>query len=338
MKRFLITSVVLLATISLVFAIFQMPMWPSLQLTAQGAFGDRFGITRTLVKTIPLLTAGLGMVIAWRAGAYNIGGEGQFIIGSVAGAWMAKTMMSLGSVGAAASYAVLAVCVLGGAMYAALAGWISFRRGLSPVIVTILLNFVASQVLDYAVRGPLQEDTHAVPLTQTLPQSMMLARFDPQLDLHSGIYITIAAMLAAQVFLFRTRKGFQIRLVGASPQAARSAGLNEVRLKLLAMALSGGLCGLAGGLEYLGLAGQIGVSSSQNWGFLAIPVAVLGGLTPLGCGLSALFFGSLFAGSQQLARFSNSGSTLIYVMQGLAVLAFVMIEARNKRLEPAGEV
>jgi simple sugar transport system permease protein len=323
--------VVLIGTL----AAFGLPVGPSLELIGQGAFGDKFGIARSAVKATPLLLTGLGIVVAWRARMYNIGGEGQFLVGALFGAAIAKA--SVGSVPPAlCNVAILAGSVIGGSLWAMLAGWLFVRRGVDVVISTILLNFIALEGLSWAVSGPLQERKRQLPLTEALPDSVMLQRFDRQTDLHSGVVIALLATVLVYVFLFRTKAGFRLRVVGDNDRVARVNGIDPDRVRIMAMALSGALCGLAGGVEYLGLAGQLSTKFSQNWGFLAIPVALLGALHPLALILSAGYFGALFAGSENLARFTPAGSTLVYVIQAAAVLGFVALRSwRAPKAVPA---
>lgn len=313
----------LLLALILTFVIFGAPVAKSLQLVAEGAFGSNAGVARTLVKATPLLICGLGMTLAWRAGVYNIGGEGQFIIGGLAGAWLAANFIAAPP--ALLNLAILAASVAGGALYGGLAGWLQVSRGVQAVVSTILLNFVAIQLLAWATNGPLRDVPRGLPLTVQLPDAAMLMRFDPQTDLHAGVFVALGAACALYVWLYYTRAGFRLRLVGESPRAARSAWIDPGRWQVAGMLLSGGLCGLAGGVEYTGTLGSLGASFPQGWGFLAIPVALLGGLHPLGVILSSLYFGALLAGSENLARFTPAGATMIYVIQGLAVLGFVCL-------------
>lgn len=304
---------------------FGLPVGDSLRLIFDGAFGSAAGLSRTLVKMTPLLMTGLGMVIAWRAGMYNIGGEGQFVVGGLCGAVVFHLAPEMPP--ALMNLAILVATMVGGAAYAGVAGWLQVKRGVQVVISTILLNFVALQLLDWAVSGPLQEAKRQLPLTQALPNEAMLQRFSRQTDLHSGVILAVLVALAVFGYLFWTRSGFRLRLTGANPRAARAAGHSPDAIRMRAMLLSGALCGLAGGIEYTGISGQLGMGFAQNWGFLAIPVALLGALHPLGVIGSSLYFGALFAGTENLARFTKAGSTIVYVIQAVAVLGFVGLAA-----------
>lgn len=328
-----VASVVGLALVLvLTLVVFRLPVIESLKLIEQGAVGDKFGWSRTVVKTIPLLLTGLGMVVAWRGGMYNIGGEGQFVVGGLLGCLFAKFAMRATTFPPGITVlGILLACAVGGAAWALLAGWLYVRRGVEVVIGTILLNFVALQLLGWAVSGPLQEAKGQVPLSDLLPDRLMLPRFDRQTDLHGGLVVAILMVVLVWAFLYYTRLGFQLRVVGDNARVARANRIDGARTQLLAMAVSGALCGLAGGVEYTGVAGQLGNGFSQNWGFLGIPVALLGGLHPLATAASALYFGALFAGSENLARFTPAGTTLIYIIQAAAVLGFVGVRALLER-------
>jgi simple sugar transport system permease protein len=323
-------AVGLLLVLLLTLLIFKLPIGESLRLLGTGAFGDKFALSRTAVKATPLLLTGLGVLIAWRAGMYNIGGEGQFVMGGLFGAVVAKLMIH-GDAGLGLTAVILAAGIVGGAAWAWLAGWLYARRGVEVVISTILLNFVALELLDWAVNGPLKEREGGLPLSDALPDGVMLHKFDPQMDLHIGVFIALAAAFAIHIFLSRTKWGFKLRLVGSNPTAARANRIDAKGAQIGAMVLSGALCGLAGGVEYVGIAGQVGKSFSQGWGFLAIPVALLGALHPGFTVLSAIYFGALFAGSENMARYTSAGTTLIYVIQAAAVLGLVALQAWSQR-------
>lgn len=308
---------------------FGLPVGASLRLLLEGAFGDKAGLATTLVTATPLLIAGLGITVAWRSGMYNIGGEGQYLMGALAGAFIAKSGSGLPP--QALNILILAVGIVGGAIYAGFAGWLQVSRGVQVVISTILLNFIALEVLGYAITGPLQETRRQLFQTEPLPNDVMLMRFDPQTELHSGIFIALLACVGVYVLLFSTRLGFQLRIVGANPRAARAARMNEGGLQITAMCISGGLCGLAGAVQYTGIQQQLSRGFAEGWGFLAIPVALLGALHPFGVLLSALYFGALFAGAKNLERFTPGASAMVYVIQALAVLALVALQSAATR-------
>jgi simple sugar transport system permease protein len=319
----------LVLALVLTLSTFGLPLGESLSKIWDGAFGSQAGIARTLVKSTPLLLTGLGIVIAWRAGMYNIGGEGQFIVGGLCGATFAK--FGGGLPPALLNLAILLATAVGGAAYAGIAGWLQVKRGVQVVISTILLNFVALQLLDWGVNNPLKEKAGRLPMSDALPNDAMMMRFNRQTDLHSGVFVALLAAVVIYVFLMLTKGGLKLRLTGENPAAARANRIDVGRVQFQAMLLSGALCGLAGGIEYTGIAGRLDLGFSQQWGFLAIPVALLGGLNPIGVIFSSLYFGALFAGSENLARFTRSGSTIVYIIQAVAVLSYVGLDAWLKR-------
>jgi ABC-type uncharacterized transport system permease subunit len=327
----------LLAVVAATLLAFGLPLGRSLSDLWYGAFGDQFGIARTLVRSTPLVLCALGVLVAWRAKMYNIGGEGQYVVGGVCGAWVAHALPNI-----APSFLnplIVIGSMAGGALYAGIAGWLQVKRGVQVVISTILLNFIALNILSFAVTGPLQQSSRQNPMTDALPNEAMFARLDAQSDLHAGVVLPLFLAFAVFYWMFRTASGFRLRLTGENPEAARVAHVQVARVQVWSMLASGALCGLAGGVDYAGFIGQVGLGFSQNWGFLSIPVALLGGLHPLGVLPSGIFFGALFAGSENLAMFNTLGGTVVYVIQAVAVLAFVgvksWLEAKRPRQEGA---
>ncbi len=294
----------------------------------KGSTGDKYAIARTLFRATPLCLCGLGILIAWRAGMYNIGGEGQYIIGATTAGFVAQA-------GGLYSPLLLLGGIFGGALVGALAGWLHVVRGVQVVISTILLNFIAVFALEMAVRGPLQEPKKQLFVSASLPPEAMLPRLDRQSELHVGIFVALAAILLVWFYISFTRAGLNLKVVGNAPEAARSSRIHVGRVQIAAMAMSGGLCGLAGSVDYAGLTGRLGDGFSQGWGFLAIPVALLGGLNPWGTAISALFFGGLFAGAEVLNRASPVGSSLVPAIQGIAVLAYLGV--RHLMRQPGEE-
>lgn len=315
------TAAVLAAALVLTILVSGLPLAESLRLIFDGAMGSEQGLARSAIRMAPLLILSLGVIAAWRAGMYSIGGEGQFVMGGVAGAICYRALH--GIPGPVLNPLILIASMVGGAAWAWIAGWLQVRRGVAVVITTILLNFVAIQVLDYAVNGPLKEPGGALPMSERLPDTVMLAHFSPQNDFHIGVIFALFLALIAGGLLFQTSFGYSLRVVGLNPRAARANQLPADRIRLIAMAISGAFCGLAGGVEYTATAGQLSRSFSQDYGFMAIPSALLGSLHPLGAILSSTYFGALFAGTENLARFQRGGTNMIYILQASAVLAIV---------------
>lgn len=296
-----------------------------------GALGSETSFSRTLVKSVPLLLVALGLIIAWRAEMFSIGGEGQLLIGGVAGASLAALFPTLWP--PLLLLLILCASIFGGFLYGGFAGWLSVRKRVQIVVSTILLNFIAVQFLEWSVRGPLQNPEQKVPLSRPLSPEVMLPKLHPQWESHLGVPIALIAAVVVFVILFRTKWGFQLRVVGASPGAARSNWIRSDRVRLQAMLFSGGLCGFAGGIEYAGITGQVGSGFSQQWGYLAIPVALLAALHPLLAVVTSVYFGAMLAGSETLARFTQASGTIVYIVQGAAVLGYLLLlHLRNRSL------
>ncbi len=319
----------------LTFLTLRLPPLEALRSLWTGAVGDaRSGhlaaLSNTLIETAPLLLTGLGVVVAWRAGLFSIGGEGQLLIGALAATALAKFGASLPAPLLVPLMVVAAT--LAGAGWGVLAAWLRVRRNVQEVISTIMLNYVARFVVSWLVLGILQEHTHHNPQSEPLPNTILFARLLPrqwsdnmQTSLHVGVLLAFLVVPVVAIILFRTSMGFGLRVMGQNAEAARAARFPVDRLRLQAMALSGGLCGLAGVIELLGSStGSLPASDfSPGWGYTAVPVALLGGLSPMGTLLSALFFGALTQGCRNLSQFQGVPTVLIYLVQGVAVLAVV---------------
>ncbi len=329
MTKAVATAFALSILVVLVVAAFGLPVGPSLETIVKGAFGGEIGWSRTLVNMTPLLLMGLAMTVAWKAGMYNIGGEGQYIVGGLFGATLVHVGKALPS--PALLVGGLLATAIGGALFAAFAAWLDVKRGVQVVISTILLNFVAIQLLAWAVNGPLRDPSGMAPQTVSVPEGAMLPRFSVRTDVHLGVVLALLVAVVIAIYMRSTVSGFQLRLAGSNPRAARAARMNLPAIRIKAMALSGALCGLAGGVQYLGISGVMDSGFNQQWGFLGIPVALLGGLDPIGVLGSSFFFGALMAGTQSLSRTVQGGDLLIFVIQGIAVLGFVVAQSRRSR-------
>lgn len=307
-----------------------------------GAFGSPYAVGSTLNKMTPLLLTGLGVAVAFRARLWNIGGEGQFLVGALAAS--ALGAYGLRNLPAAV---LLPLVLLGGAaagaVWAGLAGVMRVRRGVPEVISTIMLNFIAAQLVSYCVGsgGPMQEASRAQPASEALPRGATLPILFPETSLHAGLLIALSATLVVAAFLYMTPGGFSLRAVGANAEAARVAGIDVGRTQIVTMLWSGALCGLAGAVELSGLIGTVYDNYAPGYGFTAVAVALLGRLSPYGIVASALFFGALVAGSGSMERSAGVSSVLVYVLQAgtlLIMLGFQWVRwERPRRAEATPE-
>jgi simple sugar transport system permease protein len=331
----------MLALLCATFLALRIPPMAGLEAIWAGAIGTAqtgylYPLSETLVETSPLLLTGLGVVVAWRTGLFSIGGEGQLLMGALAAAAFAR--FGAGLPAPLQTVGMLVGGVAAGAFWGAVAGWLRVKRGVQEVISTIMLNYIALALVNGMVTGPLQERARVGPYTDPLPDAVLFARLVPTAwtggiatRLHSGVLLALAMVPAVYILLFYTSTGFGMRVVGQNAEAARVARFPVERLRLLAMAISGGLCGLAGVVELLGVSGRLAGNFSPGWGYTAIPVALLGGLHPVGTLLAGLFFGALTAGTGNLERTEGVSATIIYIVQGAAVLAVVGARAWQNR-------
>ncbi len=308
-----------LALASLLLALLGHAPLPALRALALGAFGSSAAWTATLLKTGPLLLTGLAVALAFRCGVWNIGAEGQLYGGALLATAFATRLAPAGS-GVWLVAGVLLAGAAGGALFGALAGWLRAVRGVSEVISTILLNFVAIQLVAWAIQGPLQEAARAYPQSDPFPAGALL----PALGrLHLGLPLALLLAFAVHGLLGRTALGFRLRAVGLSPVASRFAGLSPERLGTLALTLAGALAGLAGATEIAGITGRLFEGLSPGTGYTAIAVALLARLSPLAVVPSALFFGALASGAGAMQREAGVPSVATQVVQGLVILLSV---------------
>lgn len=282
-----------------------------LSILIGGSLGSSFALQNTILKSVPLLLTGLSVVIAFRAGVWNIGGEGQFIVGAIAGLLASRW-------GVAAS---LLASMVAGAAWASLATLMRLWRNAPEVLTTILLNFTALHLLGWCVNGPLRERA------AQYPQSDLAQAALPRMGgLHAGVLLALVASASAWWLLYRTREGLRLRATGFNSSAARWAGI-DVRAQLTrAMALSGAAAGLAGGIELLGVTGRLFERFASGYGYSGIAVALLAQLHPLATVLSSLFFGALVTGSGELQRTAGISAAVATLGQAVVILILIGFE------------
>ncbi len=308
--------------------------WPALAAFWSGSFGSWYGLTSgTLVRAVPLILTGLGVAIAFRAGVFNIGADGQLLVGATAATFVALRGAAL--LGGAAVVACLLAGAVAGAVWAAVAAVLRFRFGILEVISTLMLNFVAADLVAYLVRGPLQEPLHIYPQSASLPAVARIPSFGPTTRLHWGLVLALVLAVIAWWFLSRTAAGFRIRVVGANPFAAEVSGRIRVsRVAFWAFLASGALAGLAGAIEVMAVTYALYENLSPGYGFTAIAVAILADLNPGGVVLTAVLFAALETGALAMQRDAGVPSVWASVIEALLIL--VLIAAAAIRLRTTG--
>lgn len=289
----------------------------------RGTFGSLQAIGQVLFKTTPLIFTGLSVALAFRAGLFNIGAEGQAVIGAYAAA--VAGIAGAGLPGAILAPLCIAASFAGGALWGFVPGWLRARRGTHEVISTIMLNFIAVALTGYFVTY-----VTSVPETIHTPEIGAGARL-PRLDaivpglrgapVNLSLLIALALAVAVHQFLFRTRLGYEIRAVGLAPDAAGTAGIPVGRRLAGSLALSGGLAGLVGTNYVLGYKYYFQAGFSGGVGFMGIAVALLGRNHPAGVVAAALLFGVLSHGGLMINRFVPK--ELIDILEAVVILAVI---------------
>jgi simple sugar transport system permease protein len=262
-----------------------------------------YDLTQTLLTAGTLALTGLAVAFAFRCGLFNIGGQGQYTMGAIAGTWVGSSFVEMNSF----VHIVLAVVLgaLAGGAWAAIAGILKATVGTHEVISTIMLNWIAIWVGSWAFGqgGPLQNSyDETIPISNDVAEGAKLPVFWGDRDLqglHIGFWLAVAAIVAFGLVINRTTLGYQVRAVGFNPEAARYGGISVARSYFLAMAISGTFAGLAGALDILGTLFRLGTLDIQtsSVGFIGIAVALLGRNTPLGVGLASILFAVLLYGT-----------------------------------------
>ena len=288
-----------------------------------GSLGSLNAISETFTAATPLVFAALGIALAFRAGLFNIGAEGQMIIGGLATVIVAFSIDFL-PIWIHLPLA-LSIGALFGALYAAIAGWLKAYTGAHEVISTIMLNLIALRLLDYVLRSPIiQKEGRNDPISKSILDSaelpQILAFIDPQLRLHGGFLLMLVAVFFIYWLLFHTTIGYEFRATGANPNAAKYAGIKAGLTIVLVMAIAGALAGLAGANQITGVLGRASPGFSASIGFDAIAVALLGRSHPIGVLFAGLLFGALIAGGRLMQVKAGVSVDLITIIQALIIV------------------
>ena len=283
-----------------------------------GAFGTPEEIAETLVQTTNLLFPALGVAIAFRAGLFNIGAEGQLILGGFAAGWLGAQFPLPG-------YLAIPMVLLGGAIaggaWGAIPGFLRAKLGANEVISTLMLNFVATLLTTYLVTGPLAQTGGGSQETGTLPKAAQIP--DMLADSRLTYAFVIALVLAAVLWwvLKRTVFGYELRAAGEAPEAAKRAGIDLGRTAFVAMALSGAIAGLGGATIVAGVLHRFNTGLSPGYGFIAIAVALVGNLDPLWIVVAALGFGMLQSGGIAMQAEAGVPREVVSLVTGLVIIA-----------------
>jgi simple sugar transport system permease protein len=295
----------------------------------RGAFGGQRQIEETILKATPLLLMGLGLTVAFRARVWNIGGEGQYYMGALAGGALA---LSFGGQWPRALLiaGMLLAGIIGGALWASIAAWLKIKRGINEIIGTLMLNYIAILFMEYVARGPLQEPGGYLPESA---QFVAAARMPIILGarVHIGPLIALLMVPVVYLMLWSTPLGFRLRAVGSRASVARYAGIRVERLIMFALMFSGAMAGLAGIIEVSSLHTRLKGGISGDYGFTGILVALLGRMHPVGVLIASVFFAALTIGAQSMHVVYQLPVTLAGAVQAVVVLCVLAADALAHR-------
>jgi len=296
--------------------------WQVFKVLTRGAFGSGYDLGMTLFYATPLIFTGLSVALAFHAGLFNIGAEGQLTLGTLAAA--AVGALWPGVWAPVAPVLAILAAVAAGTLWGAIPGWLRARRGSHEVINTIMLNFVAAGLASYVALYLLKNPASQNPETRPIGEGYLIHQF----SMFGGAPVSLALPLALTtaaamwVFLWRTVLGFELRAVGQSERAALAAGIDAGRTRIIALSLAGGLAGLVAVGEVLGNAGKFRLGFSPEFGFIGIAVALLGRNHPVGVVAAALLFGALHKGAAALdLETDRVTQELSLVLQALIILS-----------------
>jgi len=278
-----------------------------------------YPISETLVSAIPLIFTGLSVALAFRVGLFNIGGEGQFLLGATFACIVGFSFTGL------PWFVHMPLAVIagfaGGAIWGFVPGILKARTGAHEVIVTIMMNYISYNLIIWALKTPfMQREGRSDPISKTVEDGAFLVPLLNGLRVHWGLAIAIVAAIVVSWFLFRSTKGFEFRAVGLNPSAARYAGISIAWSTTLSMLISGGLAGLGGAAVMLGGAHALTPGFSGGYGFTGIAVALIGFNRPGGVVAAAILFGALKAGSTPMQAATGTPVDIVVVIQSLVIL------------------
>ena len=287
----------------------------------KGSFGSGYALSETLVKAIPLMLTGLGVSISFRMLFWNIGAEGQLAMGGIAASFVALFLEKF-----LPPFLVLPLmfvsAVLAGALWGLIPATLKSFLGVNEILTTLMMNYIAVLVVEYLYLGPWRDpEGYGFPGTASFPAAAILPRFTGRI--HMGIIFAVLAAVLIWFILNHTKQGYEIRLIGQNPRAARYAGVNIGKNVLLVMLISGGLAGVAGMAEVSGIAHRLYTGLTVGYGYTAIIIAWLASLNPWGILIVAFLMGGLFVGGDQIQIAMQTPAAVAQVLQG-AILFFML--------------
>ncbi|NQU65824.1 MAG: ABC transporter permease [SAR324 cluster bacterium] len=291
-----------------------------------GSFGSKFGILETITKAIPLILIGVGLTIAYRAKFWNIGAEGQLLAGAIFGTWIGLNWGPH-----LPSYIIIPLMFLsgfiGGAIWGIIPAILKIRFSVNEVISTLMLNYICAEILTFLIVGPWKGKTkYGYPYTDDLPESAILSVFEGTRIHYATLALGIIAVILLGILIYKTKFGYEVRVIGENIDAARYAGINFFKTSVIIMIISGGMAGLAGVGEVAGIHHYLSYPAaiSSGYGFTAIIVAWLAKLNPFFVIFSALFFAGILVGGDAIQISLGLPAATVQVFNGILLVFLIM--------------
>ncbi|HEX6988905.1 MAG TPA: ABC transporter permease, partial [Bacillota bacterium] len=285
------------------------------------------GLAQTLNRMTPLLLASLAFALGFKAGAFNIGMDGQIYAGAILATGAGFLLGDLGPGRIVGVPVVLIAATLGGALWILLPALMRVIWGVNEIFTTVMLNFVALYLVEYLSTGPWNDPMAGEAITLPVPRGVTLPMLLPRGGAHSGVLLAAAVAVAAWAFLYRTRAGYELRATGSNPLASQLAGISLGRIQVLALLLSGAAAGLGGGIEVAGVYHRLLLGLTPDYGIMGILIAVLGRFHPVLLIPANFAFAVLVAASDSLQRTVGFPSAAVFMLQALVVIVVIGVQA-----------
>ncbi len=295
----------------------------------EASFKNMRSFGNLLNNASPLLFTGIAVAVAYRGSTFNIGAEGQFLLGATAATWVGITFTSLP--GPLLMVLMIVGGALAGAAWALIPGYLKAKSGISEIITTIMFSYIALQLVGFLVRGPLRDRAQAEPQSYAIAEQGFLPYLLPGTKSHPGFLVGVLVAIVVFIILFKSSFGFELRAVGYNSTASKYAGISVTRTTIFSMLISGALAGMGGAFELSGSSHYLFERISPGYGYTAIAVSILAGNNPIGVVFSALLFGFLRTGSAAMQRNLGLSSSFADIVQSIIII-FVAVAAVNRGL------
>lgn len=301
-----------------------------------GVFGSTTGFAETFVKATPIILVSLGVAVSFQTGFFNIGGEGQFYMGALASAFIALRATFIP--GILRIIVCIIAAVLAGAIWALIPALMKTKLRISETVSTIMMNYIALMILGIVIRGPLQEEGSSFPQTAQVDKSARLLQLWMPTRLHFGIILAVVSSIAVWFIMKRSILGFEMRMAGSNQRCSACVGLPVSRSLLLAAAIGGGLAGMAGMSELLGVQYRLLEGLSSGVGYTGVLIALLAGNHPIGVLIVSLIYAFFQTGANTMQRNIGVPSAIVQIVTGVIVLLMLsqaLIDKLRNRKEGA---